>query len=75
MITQSNFSMFTAKGNELVANIVDRAKRNSWTWPKTYAELVKLSKNHPTVAGEATDTAVREVVYTTLNFTTEFYCM
>ena len=47
----------------MVAEIVDRAQLNRWSWAMTYNALVQLSRNHPEVAGEATDTAVRECVY------------
>lgn len=66
--TNTDFAMYTDEGNQMVANVVDRAKRNHWTWAQTQAALVQLSQNHPDVAGEATDTAVREVVYTTLKY-------
>ena len=58
-----NYEMYTDIGNEMVAKIVDRAQRNHWSWKVTYDALVQLSRNHPDVAGEATDTAVRECVY------------
>lgn len=61
-MTQS-FAMFTPRGDEMVAKIVDRARRNHWTWFVTNGALVQLARNHPDVAGEATDTEVREMVY------------
>ena len=61
-MTQS-FAMYTPAGDKLVAKIVDRAQRNRWTWAMTHAALVQLSRNHPDVASEATDTEVREMVY------------
>lgn len=71
--TKPNYAMYTQKGNEMVQAVVERAKRNHWTWPMTYGALRQLSQNHPDIAGEATDTSVREVVYDTLGFTTSFY--
>jgi hypothetical protein len=68
-----DFAMYTQKGNDMVQAVVERAKRNYWTWPMTYGALEQLSRNHPDLAGEATDTAVREVVYNTLGFDTPFY--
>ena len=61
-MTQS-FGMFTPKGDELVAKIVDRARRNRFTWAMTLGALEQLARNHPDVAAEATDTEVREIVY------------
>ena len=68
-----SFSMYTPEGDKMVAKIVARALRNHWTWPMTLGALEQLSRNHPDVGGEATDTAVRETVYDTLCFTTPFY--
>lgn len=67
------FGMYSAEGNEMIAKIVDRAQRNQWNWPQTYAALEQLSRNHYELAGEATDTVVREIVYDTLKFETPFY--
>ena len=68
-----DYAMFSAAGNQLVHNVVVTARRESWDWPKTYRHLELLSKAHPRTAGEATDTAVREIVYTTLKFENSFY--
>lgn len=70
---QVNFGMYTAKGNAAVSDIVARARRNFWTWPQTLAALEQVSRNHPDLAGEATDTSVREIVYDTLGYTSNFY--
>lgn len=61
-----DYGMYTEQGNELVAKIVDRSLRNYWTWAMTLGALEQLSRNHPEVAAEATDTAVRECVYTAI---------
>ena len=68
-----DYGMFSKEGNRLVDGVVNEARVRGWDWPKTYRHLALLSKAHPDTAGEATDTAVREVVYTTLNFETSFY--
>jgi hypothetical protein len=62
------FAMYTKEGDKMVADVVARAKRNFWTWPQTYAALEQLARNHADVAGEATDTAVREAVYSEMGF-------
>ena len=65
------FGMFTAEGNYMVGRIVEAAlalikldddERNAWQF--AYRELQKLGQADE--FGEATDTAVREVVYTKL---------
>ena len=61
-----SYAMYTEQGDALVGVIVDRAVRNQWTWAMTLAALVQLSRNHPDVAAEATDTAVRECVYSAI---------
>lgn len=61
-----NYGMYTAQGNKLVDRVVAEARRAGWDWRKTERHLQLLSKAHPHTAGEATDTAVREVVYAEL---------
>ena len=63
----NDFGMFTAAGNNRVATIVKRALAKRWTWPETYNALIELGR-------EATDTEVRELVYSRCNFNTTFYC-
>ena len=55
------YSMFTAEGNQAVQRIVDYAKGKLMTYNETLPLLYALSNK----AGfeEATDTAVRECVY------------
>lgn len=67
-----DYGMFTELGNAAVHAIVVAARANNLTWPQTYRALSQLSEQKE--FGEATDTAVREVVYDALNFDTPFYC-
>ena len=67
-----DYSMFTELGNAAVHAIVVAARANNLTWAQVYRALSQLSKYKE--FGEATDTAVREVVYSALNFDTPFYC-
>ena len=67
-----DYSMFTELGNAAVHAIVVAARANNLTWAQTYRALSQLSEYKE--FGEATDTAVREVVYSALNFDTPFYC-
>jgi len=69
-----NYSMFTSFGNDAVHAIVRQARILHMNWPDVHRELVSLSRRFPKDFGEATDTEVREVVYTTLGFKTPFYC-
>lgn len=68
-----DYGMFTEQGNKLVDRVVAEARVQGWDWPKTYRHLVLLSKAHPRAAREATDTVVREIVFNTLKYKTNFY--
>ena len=72
-----DYAMFSDKGNALVDRVVAEARGQGWGWAKTARHLALLSKAHPRDAGEAYDTAVREVVYLSLGFVKQdepFYC-
>jgi hypothetical protein len=69
-----DYGMFSDKGNELVGRVVAEARVQGWDWPKVQRHLQLLAKAHPTFAGEAFDTAVREIVYLDLEFNEAFYC-
>jgi hypothetical protein len=56
-----SFGMFTEQGNRLVAQIVKNAIAKELDWPEVHAQLHELAKHD--AYGEATDTAVREVVW------------
>ncbi len=59
-----NYGMFSQAGNDAVELIVDTAIINDSAWLEVYQQLVYLSKVE--VFAEATDTAVREAVYSEL---------
>ena len=67
-----DYGMFTELGNAAVHAVVIAARVNNLTWPQTYRALCQLSEEKE--FGEATDTEVREIVYSALNFETPFYC-
>ena len=71
--TKPRYAMYTQFGNDAVDAIVRQAKVLNMTWPQVYAELKSLARRFPEDFGEATDTAVREVVYDKLGFDTPFY--
>lgn len=66
-----SYSMYTRKGDAVIAKLVEKARHNKWDWKRTYEELLKLSRRKGTE--EATDTAVREVVYDALGYEESFY--
>lgn len=67
------FAMFSDEGNLAVQEIVNVAMANRLTWPETYNLLVNLAQKDYKNFGEATDTAVREMVYDACGFQTAFY--
>jgi hypothetical protein len=67
-----DYAMFTELGNAAVHAVVVSARENKLTWPQTYRALNALAEQ--VEFGEATDTAVRECVYSALGFRTPFYC-
>jgi hypothetical protein len=68
-----NYAMYTDFGNDAVDAIVRHARVLKLSWPQVLAELRSLAERFPEDFGEATDTAVREVVYDTLGFESSFY--
>lgn len=67
-----DYAMYTELGNAAVHAVVVSARANQLTWAQTYHALCALSEQDE--FGEATDTAVREVVYSVLGFRNEpFY--
>ena len=67
-----DYAMYTELGNAAVHAVVVTAKANRLSWAQTYDALCELAKQD--AFGEATDTAVREVVYHALNIKDEpFY--
>jgi hypothetical protein len=70
--TVEDYAMFTELGNAAVHAVVVSARENKLNWPETYRALCALSEQKE--FGEATDTEVRECVYSALGFRTPFYC-
>ena len=66
------FGMYTEHGNNVVAALVKHAKHYSLSWPELYAEMARLSQNDETLE-EMMDTMVREIVYDSMGYTTNFY--
>lgn len=64
-----DYAMFTDLGNAAVHALVEAARANRMTWAQTYQALSDLSR-YPEF-GEATDTAVREMVYDALGIEDE----
>lgn len=65
------FGMFSEAGNQLIYNVTLAARKNNWSWPQTLEVLTVISKLPD--YKECLDTAVREYVYETLEYDTDFY--
>jgi hypothetical protein len=68
-----DYAMFSYRGNQLVHGVVQAAEKQQWDWDTTVRHLALLARAHAGTASEATDTAVREAVYSALNFNESFY--
>ena len=71
--TKPRYAMYTQFGNDAIEAIVRQARILNLTWPQVLNELQTLANRFPEDFGEATDTAVRECVYSALGFDTPFY--
>jgi len=69
----ADYAMYTEFGNDAIDAIVRSAKVLNLNWPQVLQELRDLADRFPEDFGEATDTAVRECVYHTLGFESDFY--
>jgi hypothetical protein len=67
------YGMFSTEGNSAVHGIVLLAKVTGAGWLEVFQALVNLRNFDINKFGEATDTMVREIVYDTLNFDSDFY--
>ena len=61
-----DYAMFSELGNAAVHAIVVAARANNLTWAQVYRALYQLSEQKE--FGEATDTMVREYVYSALGY-------
>ena len=61
-----DYAMFTELGNAAVHAIVVAAKANNLNWAQVYRALYQLSEQKE--FSEATDTMVREYVYSALGY-------
>jgi len=73
LTTDISYGMFSEVGNLAVHGIVVAAVTMNLTWSETYKCLNMLAKNDYNKFGEAMDTTVRECVYNTCGFTSDFY--
>ena len=74
MIDLPDFAMFTDQGDVVAEKIVILAKAAGLNWPQTLKVMEVIARAKQDQYGELMDTAVREMVYSRCEFTTDFYC-
>jgi len=72
-MTTLTYGMFSEEGNKQIADIIEFHRMQKSNWPVVYQNLRDLADSDYSKFGEAMDTEVREVVYTELGFTSDFY--
>ena len=66
-----SYGMFSAKGNEIVQQVVDMSRELKWNWFQVEAFMRVIAADDAKGENqyqEITDTVVREAVYVELNF-------
>jgi hypothetical protein len=67
--------MFTDQGNLVADKVVELAKAAGLNWRQTMMIMRVIGDQKSEQFGEINDTAVREMIYSCCNFTTEFYVL
>jgi hypothetical protein len=67
--------MFTDQGNLVADKVVELAKAAGLNWRQTMMIMRVIGDQKSEQFGEINDTAVREMIYSRCNFTTEFYVL
>jgi len=72
-MTTVTYGMFSEEGNKQIADIIEFHKNQKSTWSVVLQNLRDLADSDYELFGEAMDTEVREIVYTELGLTSDFY--
>jgi hypothetical protein len=72
-MTTATYGMFSEEGNTQIADIIEFHKNRKSTWAEVLQNLRDVADSDYELFGEAMDTEVREIVYTSLGFTSDFY--
>ena len=70
-----DYDMFTDQGNLVAEKVVELAKAAGLNWRQTMMIMRVIGDQKSEQYGEINDTAVREMIYSRCNFTTEFYVL
>jgi hypothetical protein len=71
----NDYDMFTDQGNLVADRVVELAKAAGLDWRQTMSIMRFIGDQKSEQYGEINDTAVREMIYSRCNFTTEFYVL
>ena len=75
MLQTNDYDMFTDQGNLVADKVVELAKAAGLNWRQTMMIMRVIGDQKSEQFGEINDTAVREMIYSRCNFTTEFYVL
>ena len=67
------YDMFTDQGNVVADRVVELAKAAGLDWKQTMSIMRFIGDQKREQYGEINDTAVRELIYSRCEFTTDFY--
>jgi hypothetical protein len=68
-----DYDMFTDQGNVVADRVVELAKAAGLDWKQTMSIMRFIGDQKRDQYGEINDTAVRELIYSRCEFTTDFY--
>ena len=69
----NDFGMFTDQGEVVAQKVVDLARAAGLNWTQTMSIMRFIGDQKRDQYGEINDTAVREMIYSRCEFTTDFY--
>ena len=75
MLQTNDYDMFTDQGNLVADKVVELAKAAGLDWKQTMSIMRFIGDQKREQYGEINDTAVRELIYSRCEFTTDFYAL
>ena len=75
MLPTNDYDMFTDQGNLVADRVVELAKAAGLDWKQTMSIMRFIGDQKRDQFGEINDTAVRELIYSRCEFTTDFYAL
>jgi hypothetical protein len=75
VLQTNDYDMFTDQGNLVADKVVELAKAAGLDWKQTMSIMRFIGDQKREQFGEINDTAVREMIYSRCEFTTDFYAL